>query len=93
LRDLGGRDGALITAWNPASRRLPQGVNRRRQRQLTERLRRHHGILAHGRLHRWHEDKLLVAADPRVLMVVARRFDQTAIVVLRAGQPARLALL
>jgi hypothetical protein len=90
LRELRSKQAGLITAWNPASRRLPGGVNRRRQLRLREHLRRMRFIPAQGYLRQWHEDKLLVAADPRRLAVIARRFGQSAIVTLRAGQSARL---
>jgi hypothetical protein len=90
LRGLHSKQAGLITAWNPASRRLPDGVNRRRQLRLREHLRRTRFIAAHGHLRHWHEDKLLAAADPRRLALIARRFGQSAIVVVRAGRPARL---
>jgi hypothetical protein len=38
----------------------------------------------------WAERHLLVAADPRRVLVLGRRFRQNAIVALRAGAPARL---
>jgi len=90
LRGLGSRCGGLITAWNPASRRLPDGVNRRRQRRLAECLRRTRCVGAQGHLRHWREEKLLAAADPRLLAVVGRRFGQSAIVVLQVNRPARL---
>jgi hypothetical protein len=93
LRALGGRHGGFITAWNPASQRLPDAINRRRQNRLAGCLRRVRFVQAQGSLRRWREDHLLVAADPRLLAVLARRFGQHAIVVLRARQPARLLLL
>jgi hypothetical protein len=93
LAALGGRRAALLTAWNPRSRHLPDGVNLRRQRLLHDHLRRHLCIPAHGRLHGWREEKLLVIADPRLLAAAARRFGQSAIVVLAARRPARLMLL
>jgi hypothetical protein len=93
LRNLASRQGGLITAWNPASRRLPDGVNIRRQLRLREHVRRTRFIPAHGHLRRWHEDKLLVAADTRKLAVIARRFGQSAIVMLRTNQKAQLILL
>jgi hypothetical protein len=93
LRSLGGTRGGLITAWNPASRRLSDGVNRRRQRRLIEHLRRSRCVPAHGGLRRWREEKLLVAADPRVLAKVARRFGQSAIVVLANRRRAKLVVL
>ncbi len=93
LRDLGCRYGALLTAWNPASRRLPDGVNRRRQHRLAEWLRRMVSVPAKGTLLAWREEMVLVAADPRTLTVIARRFAQSAIVTLRTGQRARVTLI
>jgi hypothetical protein len=93
LRALGGRHGALVTAWNPASRRLPDGVNHRHQRLLAECLRYTRFVPAHGSLRGWQEEMLLVAADPRRLAVIGRRFHQSAIVLLRTRQRARLILL
>jgi hypothetical protein len=68
-------------------------VNRLRQRRLADHLRRHRVLPAHGRLRRWHEEQLLVAADRRRLAVLGRRFGQSAIVVLRLRQTVRLVLL
>jgi hypothetical protein len=93
LAALGGRHAGLLTAWNPRSRRLPDGVNHRRQRLLRDHLRRHLCIPAHGHLRDWQEQKLLVIADPRLLAAAARRFGQAGIVVLRHSQPAQLMLL
>jgi hypothetical protein len=93
LRALECRSGGFVTAWNPASRRLPEGVNRRRQQSLAVCLRRFRCVPGESGLRRWREAQMLVAADPRVLAVVGRRFGQNAIVALRANQPARLILL
>ena len=93
LHMVGSRGGGFITAWNPASRRLPDGINRRRQRSLAGWLRRYCCVPAKSGLRHWREAQVLVAADPRVLAVIGRRFGQNAIVVLRANQPARLLLL
>jgi hypothetical protein len=93
LSALGSRCGGFITAWNPASRRLPEWVNRRRQQSLAGCLRRFRWVPAESGLRRWREVQMLVAADPRVLAVVGRRFGQNAIVALRLNQPARLILL
>ncbi len=90
---LGARRAALVTAWNPRSRRMPDGWNRRMQRRLRLRLRRLEVIDAEGSLHRWHEPMLLVAGDARPVIVLARRFRQRAIVVLHSGCRARLRAL
>jgi hypothetical protein len=90
---LGSRHGAFVTAWNPASRRLPGSINARRQIRLTECLRRTQFVPGHGSLRLWREEMLLVAADPRYLAVIGRRFGQSAMVRLRIGQPARLLML
>jgi len=93
LRGMGTRHGGFVTAWNPRSRCLLDGVNRRRQCLLIEHLRRRRFIQAEGGLRGWREEMLLVAADPRFLAVLARRFSQSAIVVLRMNGRARLVVL
>jgi hypothetical protein len=50
-------------------------------------------LVGAGTLGRWREEMLLVALDPARAMVLARRFRQRGIVVVRRGQPARLAIL
>jgi hypothetical protein len=85
--------GVFITAWNPYSRRMPEGWNHRMQSGLRERLRRFKTQPADGVLKRWHEAHLLVAAEPRPVLRIARVFRQRAIVVLQRGKPARLVLL
>jgi hypothetical protein len=85
--------GVFITAWNPHSRRMPEGLNRRMQLRLQERLRRFSVCAADGVLNRWHEAHLLVAADPRRMSRIARQYRQCAIVVVQRGHPARLVLL
>ncbi len=84
---------AFITAWNPYSRRMPEGWNRRMQARLHERLRRFVVCAADGVLKRWHEAHLFIVADPRRMSRIARIFRQRAIVVVQRGQPARLVLL
>ena len=93
LRRLGGRQGGFVGAWNPFSRRMPRGWNDRmlgRLRAAARRLPQAEGSGGHGR---WRERHLLLAADPRRLAVLARRFRQAAIVTVRRGAPARLVLL
>jgi hypothetical protein len=93
LRRLGVRGATLVTAWNPRSRRMPEGWNRRMQRRLRQCLRRFTTVEAEGSLHGWHEAMLLVAGDPRPVVRVAARFRQRAVVILRRGRKARLRLL
>jgi hypothetical protein len=90
---LGARTGAFITAWNPLSRRMPEGWNRRMQRCLAEHLRHNAMLPANGSLRRWHEAHLLVATDPRRLLCLARRFRQRGVVTVARHQEARLVLL
>jgi hypothetical protein len=90
---LGARGATLVTAWNPRSRRMPEGWNRRVQQRLRQCLRRFRVIDAEGSLHGWHEPMLLVAGDPRPAVRLAVRFRQRAVVILRRGRKARLRLL
>jgi len=63
------------------------------QSRLHEHLRRFVISPADGVLKRWHEEHLLVAADPQPIMRIARIFRQRAIVVVQQSKPARLVLL
>lgn len=93
LAELGTRTGVFVTAWNPRSRRMPLGWNERTQRRLIERLQRYVSLSASGSLRRWHEAHLLVLADPRPVVRLARVFRQRGVVVVVRHQPARLVLL
>jgi hypothetical protein len=90
LAELGTRHGGFITAENPLSRRMPPGWNARAMRRFDEAIRRLPSAAGHGGWRRWREAHHLVAADPRRLLVLARRFRQRAIVVVARGAPARL---
>lgn len=94
LMALGSRQGAFLTGWNPGSRRHPPGLNRRWMRaligQMGPRLRH---ALGNGGWRNWWEEHALLAADPRRCAVLARRYRQRAMVVVRRGQPARLVIL
>ncbi len=57
------------------------------QRCLAERLRRFVVVPADGTLGRWHEAHLLVAADVRRMLRMARMFRQLGVVAVRRGQP------
>lgn len=63
------------------------------QQRLAERMRRFQTQPANGSLRRWHEAHLLVFADARPMLRLARLFRQNAIVVVRRGRPAGLMLL
>jgi hypothetical protein len=93
LRRLGARQGAFVSAWNPLARRFPAGRNARRHLALRRAARRLAFAEGWGRGRDWAERHLLIAGDPRRLAVLARRFRQRGIVVVRRGAPARLMLL
>jgi hypothetical protein len=90
---VGGRQAVFVTAWNPRSRRMPLGWNARMQQRLAERLRRFVLVPADGTLGRWHEAHLLVAADVRWMLRMARIFRQLGVVAVCRRRPARLVLL
>jgi hypothetical protein len=90
---LGTRTATLLTAWNPYSRRMPDGWNHRMQRRLRLRLRRFAVLDAEGSLHGWSEAMLLVGGPPPRAIRLARQFRQSAVVSLRRGAVARLILL
>ncbi|MGA3401167.1 MAG: DUF3293 domain-containing protein [Acetobacteraceae bacterium] len=93
LHRIGAPSGVFVTAWNPLSRAMPTGWNRRMQRCLSERLRRYASLPADGSLRRWHEAHLLVAADPRPVVRLARLFRQRGVVLVAPRHAARLVLL
>jgi len=85
--------GAFVTAWNPFSRRMPRGWNERMQARLRQAARRLPVAEGCGIGRGWAERMLLLAADPRRVAVLARRFRQNAVVVVGSGRPAALVLL
>ena len=93
LGGMGAPAGGFVTAWNPLSKRMPDGWNRRMQRALIAHTRRLPCVTGHGIGRGWSEEHLFVAVDPRRLLVLARRFHQLGIVVVGRGRPARLVLL
>lgn len=90
LAALGARDGGFVGAWNPRSVRMPPGWNARAHERLCGAARRLPAVEGRGGDGRWQERHVLLAADPRRCLVLARRFRQNAIVVVRRGAPARL---
>lgn len=93
LARLGVREGGFVTAWNPFSQLRPDGWNARMQCRLALATRRLPHAAGHGGDGRWREAHLLIGADPRRLLVLARRFRQAAIVTVALGRPARLRLI
>ena len=95
LAKLGAGEGAFVTAWNPYSRATPWGWNDRMGDSLREASRRLRCAEGWGRAQGggWAEQHLFVAADPRRVAVLARRFRQNAIMVVRRGQAGRLVVL
>ena len=91
LAQLGAREGVLVTAWNPRSRRMPRGWNEQQQRRLLRHLRRRALLPAESGVGRWREEQVLVLAPVAQVMRVARLFRQHAVVVIRRGRKARLA--
>jgi hypothetical protein len=90
LRELGVKQGGFVTAQNPFSRAMPPGWNARALDRLRGAARLLPAKEGEGVLGSWREHHLLIGADPRRLAVLARRFWQNAIVVVRVGAPARL---
>jgi hypothetical protein len=90
---LNGRTAVLVTAWNPRSRRMPDGWNHRMQQNLRRQLRRFVVLEAEGSLRRWREAMLLVAGDSRPCVRIAARFRQHAVVIVRLGHRAQVRLV
>ncbi|ACI50370.1 conserved hypothetical protein [Gluconacetobacter diazotrophicus PA1 5] len=83
----------FISASNPGGGRRPDGWNHRMMRHLAASL---PGVTLHageGRLGRWSEPLFAVALPLARGQVVARRFRQNAILLVRNGRPARLLFL
>ncbi len=87
------RAATFITAFNPYSRRRPDGWNRRMQARLGLAARRWPMLPGFGSWRRWHEAHWLLFGDPRPAIRLVRRFRQTAVVVVPIRQPARLVFL
>jgi len=90
LRLIGAREACFLGADNPRSRRMPLGWNRRARLRLATALRRIQTWPASGTWRGWSEAHTLAALPPPRARVLARRFRQDAIVLLRQGVPARL---
>ena len=82
----------FLGACNPYGRKRPGGWNTRMMRRLRSILRRIRFIEATGSLGQWSEAMLMAPMDPRRAAVVARRFQQNAIVVV-LGKRTQLIIL
>lgn len=88
-----GAAAVLLTAHNPHSRRQPPGWNARMLRALDAALRRHAWREAESGQGAWREIQRLVEMDALAGRVLARRFRQNAVLVLKPHQPPRLVIL
>ena len=93
LAGMGVREAVLITACNPRSRLSCANRNARMMRRLRAMLRRRTVFPAESGAGRWTEAQFLAAAPEAWACVVARRFGQNAMVVLRPCQKPRLRVL
>ena len=82
----GVREAAFVTAFNPYSRRMPPGWNRRMLAHLASTLRRRQVSPGTGSWRRWSESHLIVFGDTRPTARLARHFRQNGIVTIRLGQ-------
>jgi hypothetical protein len=83
----GVREAAFVTAWNPFSRPMAAGWNRRMQARLAAAA---PGLPATGGWRRWSEEHALLFVNRRRAAVLAGRFRQNAFVIVVTRQPARL---
>ena len=90
LRRHRAREAVLVTAWNPMSRRMPIGWNRRAQRRLMEHLRQFAMLEAAGGWRQWREDHVLVFAPSRRVVRLAGIFRQAAVVIIGTGRTPAL---
>lgn len=90
LRARGAPSAGFVTAWNPFSRRMPRGWNDRMLERLREAARGQVLAEGEGAARGWAEHHLLLAGDPRRLVVLARRFRQNGLVTVAPGRKARL---
>ena len=89
----GERQAVFVTAYNPFSRAMPAGWNRRMQGRLAEVFRRRRFLLGDGHWRRWSEAHVLVFGDPRPILRTAMLFRQNTVAIIRLRQPVRLAIL
>ncbi|WP_428483430.1 DUF3293 domain-containing protein [Rhodopila sp.] len=84
------RTGTFVTAFNPFSRRMPLGWNRRMQARLEQTARRWPALAAKGSWRGWCEAHLLLFGNWRPAIRLARSFRQNAVVIIHLRQSGRL---
>jgi hypothetical protein len=90
LSSRGFQAASLVTAYNPRSRLMPPGWNQRMQQRLRQALRRNSVVPATGSWQRWSEAHVLVFGDTRPVRVLARRYRQNGIVIVKLRQRTQL---
>ena len=88
-----GPTAVLLTSHNPHSRRRPPGWNAKMLRALDAALRHNPWREAQSGQGAWREIQRLVEMDARAGRVLARRFRQNAVLVLKPHQPPLLVIL
>lgn len=83
----------MLSAYNPGGRLKAEGWNQRMMQQLKAFLSDYKWVEGKGTLHDVSEPLLMVAMDPRKAKVLARKFRQNAIVLIRDQRYARLVFL
>ena len=91
LLGAGARDAVLMTACNPLGRRKPPGWNSRMMARLREAVRHRITFPGESGSGPWREAQILVLCAPAWGVRIARQFRQNAVLLLRRGQPPRLA--
>jgi hypothetical protein len=81
---------AIVTAWNPGSRRLPEGTNQARDRVLAEELRARglDAVRVRGRdqASTWVEEGFAIPHDRTSTLALLRRYGQLAAFVFRGDR-------
>lgn len=90
LRRLDVREGALVSAHNPRSRRMPGGWNERMHRNLLQAAARLGPVPARGCWRGWSEEHVFLPGSWKKAQRLGRVFRQNGIVIIRRGQPAHI---
>jgi len=90
LHSMDVREAIFVGAWNPRGRKVALGINLRMEARLVEFAARPPARRGKGFGPGWSESHLLLGVRKRRGIVIARRFRQAAIVMVRRGQPPKL---
>jgi hypothetical protein len=91
LAEHASRTATFVTAFNPYSRRMPDGWNHRMQARLLSAVQGRTWVAGQGIWRGWSEAHVVLFGDPRPVIRLARLFRQNAVLVIRRGQKVRLA--